>query len=66
MTALAWVLVGSIGTFVLAAVGDLVSEEIRGWLDLAPVIAGSLDQLDPLAAARRSHWSLASLPASAW
>lgn len=36
MTGLAWAALGLAGMFLFAALGDLVSEEIRGWLDLAP------------------------------
>jgi hypothetical protein len=36
MTAWAWALGGSAVALVMAAVGDLISEEIRGWLDLVP------------------------------
>jgi DNA-binding transcriptional MerR regulator len=36
VTAWAWAAVCLSGMFVAAALGDLVSEEIRGWLDLAP------------------------------
>jgi hypothetical protein len=49
MTAWAWVLVGLAATFGLAALGDLISEEIRGWLDLAPraLLRLAATQLDP-------------------
>jgi hypothetical protein len=36
MTGLAWAILGILTGFLLAAVGDLVSEEIRGWLDRIP------------------------------
>jgi hypothetical protein len=36
MTAWAWAAGTLVGALVLAAVGDLISDEIRGWLDLAP------------------------------
>jgi hypothetical protein len=36
MSGLAWATLGLLSGFLLAALGDLVSEEIRGWLDLAP------------------------------
>jgi hypothetical protein len=49
MTAWAWAALGSVGAFVMAAVGDLISEEIRGWLDLAPraILSLAAAQLDP-------------------
>ncbi len=31
-----WALMAMIGVFAFAALGDLVSEEIRGWLDFVP------------------------------
>jgi hypothetical protein len=36
MIGLAWAVLGLVGMFLFAALGDLVSEEIRGWLDMAP------------------------------
>lgn len=36
MTAVAWAGICLAATLILAAAGDLISEEIRGWLDLAP------------------------------
>jgi hypothetical protein len=36
MTAWVWAVLAIGGTFGAAALGDLISEEIRGWLDLAP------------------------------
>jgi len=31
-----WTVLGFLGAFLVVALGDLVSEEIRGWLDLVP------------------------------
>jgi hypothetical protein len=36
MTGWAWAAFALLGSFLFAALGDLVSEEIRGWLDLVP------------------------------
>jgi len=36
MTGLLWAVLGLCGAFLLAALGDLVSEEVRGWLDRVP------------------------------
>jgi hypothetical protein len=49
MTALAWGVLGLLGMFLFAALGDLVSEEIRGWLDLVPraILRLAAVQLDP-------------------
>jgi hypothetical protein len=49
MTAVAWAVVCLGVTVLLAAIGDLVSEEIRGWLDLAPraILRLAASQLDP-------------------
>jgi hypothetical protein len=49
MTSLAWALAGLTGMFVVAALGDLVSEEIRGWLDLVPrgILRLAAVRLDP-------------------
>jgi Sigma-70 region 2 len=49
MIALAWAALGLLGVFLFAALGDLVSEEIRGWLDLVPhaVLRLAASQLDP-------------------
>jgi hypothetical protein len=48
MTAVAWAGVCLGATLLLAAAGDLVSEEIRGWLDLAPraILRLAATQLD--------------------
>ena len=50
MTAWEWAALGSVGALVMAAVGDLISEEIRGWLDLAPhaILSLAASQLDPI------------------
>jgi hypothetical protein len=49
MTDLVWAALGLLGMFLSAALGDLVSEEIRGWLDLAPrgVLRLAAARLDP-------------------
>lgn len=49
MTGLAWAALSLVGMFLFAALGDLASEEIRGWLDLAPraVLRLAASQLDP-------------------
>ena len=49
MTGLAWGVLCVLGMFLLAALGDLVSEEIRGWLDLAPraILRLAAARLDP-------------------
>lgn len=49
MTSLAWAVLTLAGVFLIAALGDLVSEEIRGWLDLAPraILRLAATQLDP-------------------
>lgn len=49
MTAWAWAALGSVGAFIMAAVGDLISDEIRGWLDLAPraILSLAAAQLEP-------------------
>jgi hypothetical protein len=49
MTALAWTALSLLGVFLFAALGDLVSEEIRGWLDLAPrgVLRLATRRIDP-------------------
>ena len=49
MTGLAWGALSLIGMFLFAALGDVVSEEIRGWLDLAPraVLRLAAARLDP-------------------
>ncbi|MGH3235485.1 MAG: DUF4287 domain-containing protein [Streptosporangiaceae bacterium] len=49
MTAWAWAALGTAGAFVMAALGDLISEEIRGWLDLAPraILSLAATRLDP-------------------
>lgn len=36
MTTFAWAVLGFIGMLLLVAIGDLASEEVRGWLDLMP------------------------------
>jgi hypothetical protein len=36
VTGLTWGALGLVGMFLFASLGDLVSEEVRGWLDLAP------------------------------
>ena len=36
MTAWAWAALAGAASLITAALGDLVSEELRGWLDLAP------------------------------
>jgi hypothetical protein len=45
----AWAGLSVIGAVLLAALGDLVSEEIRGWLDLVPraILRVAATQLDP-------------------
>jgi hypothetical protein len=49
MTGLAWSVLGLFGAFLFAALGDLVSEEIAGWLDLVPhaILRIAAVQLDP-------------------
>ena len=49
MTSLAWVVLGILGMFLFGALGDLVSDEVRGWLDLAPhgVLRLAAARLDP-------------------
>jgi hypothetical protein len=49
MIAWAWAALGLAGTFTLAALGDLISEEIRGWLDLVPraILGLAATWLDP-------------------
>lgn len=49
MTGWTWALLGAAAAFGLAALGDLISEEIRGWLDLAPraVLRLAATQLPP-------------------
>jgi ThiF family len=49
MTGLAWGALGLIGMFLFGALGDLVSEEIRAWLDLVPhaILRLAAAQLDP-------------------
>ena len=49
MTGFAWGVVCLVGAFLFAALGDLVSEEIRGWLDLAPraILRLAAARLDP-------------------
>jgi Sigma-70 region 2 len=49
MTGLAWGALCLLGIFLFAALGDLVSEEVRGWLDLAPraILRLAAAQLDP-------------------
>src|SRR5207247_991824 len=49
MTGLAWGALGLIGMFLFGALGDLVSEEIRGWLDLVPraILRLAAAQLEP-------------------
>lgn len=49
MNAWAWALLGLLGTFLLAALGDLINEEVRGWLNLAPraVLRLAARRLDP-------------------
>jgi hypothetical protein len=49
MTGLAWSVLCLLGVFLFAALGDLVSEEIRGWLDLVPraLLRLAAVQLDP-------------------
>jgi hypothetical protein len=49
MTAWAWATLGGVGALIMTAVGDLISEEIRGWLDLAPraILSLAATQLDP-------------------
>jgi hypothetical protein len=49
MSALAWTALSVFGVFLFAALGDLVSEEVRGWLDLAPraVLRLAAMRLDP-------------------
>jgi hypothetical protein len=49
MIALVWAALGLLGVFLSAALGDLVSEEIRGWLDLVPraILRLAAVQLDP-------------------
>lgn len=48
MTAMAWTVIGFAAAILLAAVGDLISEEIRGWLDLVPraILRLAATQLD--------------------
>jgi hypothetical protein len=36
MTGLGWAVLLLCGAFLLAALGDLVSEEVRGWFDQVP------------------------------
>jgi len=49
MTVWAWALVVWAGAMVMAALGDLISEEIRGWLDLVPraILSLAATRLDP-------------------
>jgi hypothetical protein len=49
MTGWAWAVLILFGTLLFAAFGDLVSEEVRGWLDLAPraILRLAAAQLDP-------------------
>ena len=49
MSAWAWATLCLLASFLLAALGDLISEEIRGWLDLAPqaILRLAATQLDP-------------------
>jgi hypothetical protein len=49
VAALIWATLCLLGTFLLAALGDLVSEEVRGWLDLAPraILRLAAARLDP-------------------
>ncbi len=49
MTAWAWAALGTVAALVMAALGDLISEEIRGWLDLAPqaILRLAATWLDP-------------------
>jgi hypothetical protein len=49
MTALAWAALGTVAALVMAALRDLISEEIRGWLDLAPraILRLAAARLDP-------------------
>jgi hypothetical protein len=49
MTGLVWGVLCFLGTFLFVALGDLVSEEIRGWLDLAPraILRLAAARLDP-------------------
>ena len=42
MTGVAWTTLCFCGMLLVAAFGDLVSEEIRGWLDLVPRAASDL------------------------
>jgi hypothetical protein len=49
MIAWAWATLGTTAALAMAALGDLVSEEIRGWLDLVPkaVLRLAATQLEP-------------------
>jgi hypothetical protein len=49
VTGLAWAALGLIGMLLFGALGDLVSEEILGWLDLVPhaILRLAAAQLDP-------------------
>jgi hypothetical protein len=49
MTTVAWTGICLAAALILAATGDLISEEIRGWLDLAPrvILRLAATQLDP-------------------
>lgn len=49
MTAWAWVALTAATTLITAALGDLISEELRGWLDLGPsaILKLAAIQLDP-------------------
>ena len=49
MTAWAWAALAGAASLITAALGDLVSEELRGWLDLAPnaILRLAATLLDP-------------------
>jgi Domain of unknown function (DUF4287) len=49
MTALAWAALGAVAALVMAALGSLINDEIRGWLDLAPraILRLAATWLDP-------------------
>jgi hypothetical protein len=49
MSGLVWTVLCFVGVFLFAALGDLISEEIRGWLDLAPraILRLAAARLDP-------------------
>jgi hypothetical protein len=49
MTGWIWGVLCLVGVFLFAGLGDLVSEEIRGWLDLAPhaILRLAAARLDP-------------------